>query len=257
MIGCRRDDSRLRGTLPLTLFILLFLNLGASAIAADYSLACSRATLAGDQPLPTLDDILERYIEVLGGREAIEDLTTRFAVGQVITDLSSRSEPIYEEQQLELFCRRPNHFVIVRHTTSGPVSDGWNGDMGWRQGPSGSKRVDSIKRSRFAWFANPRGPLLMKEYFPGMSVSCTWTLEGRNLYVVDTAYDFSLYFDVETGLLMRLGFNRKLQDYRRVGEVLVPHKLILSRKGGATSYSYREIRHNIPLPDSRFTAPLP
>jgi len=40
----------------------------------------------GVDGLPTVEDILERYYEALGGREALERITTRVATGRVVDD---------------------------------------------------------------------------------------------------------------------------------------------------------------------------
>jgi hypothetical protein len=98
----------------------------------------------------------------------------------------------------------------------------------------------------------------MREYFPDMTVAGAATLDGRLMYRVDIDDDPShtLHFDVETGLLTRLGYNRELHDYREVDGVLVPFSMAISRKGGSSTYVFDEIEHNVPIDDARFAAPV-
>ncbi len=75
------------------------------------------------------------------------------------------------------------------------------------------------------------------------------------MYVVDTARGGPLYFDAQTGLLLRVGLYEELHEYREVDGVLVPHRLVYSRKGGSTTLVVVTIEHNVSLPDERFAVP--
>ncbi len=90
-----------------------------------------------------------------------------------------------------------------------------------------------------------------------MQVTGSRTLDGRRVYRVDIDDDEShaLYFDAETGLLVRLGYNRELGDYRHVDGVRVPFRMSISRKGGSSTYVFETIEHNLPLEDSLFNPP--
>ncbi len=89
----------------------------------------------------------------------------------------------------------------------------------------------------------------MGRYFRGMRLKGVREVEGRLMYVVDTDEDFSLYFDVETGLLARAGFNRVLGNYREVDGVLIPHQVSYSRKGGTSTFVFEDFEHGVALSD--------
>ncbi|MBU1706368.1 hypothetical protein KKB28_00460, partial [bacterium] len=59
-------------------------------LLAMQPIAVSTATAGGIDTCKTLEQVLERFIEAMGGREAIEKLTTRMCTGQLTTDFSSR-----------------------------------------------------------------------------------------------------------------------------------------------------------------------
>jgi len=54
---------------------------------------------------------------------------------------------------------------------------------------------------------------------------------------------YALYLDVETGLLVRIGHYLTIGDYRDVDGVLVPHRIVNSRKGGSNTWVFERVRH--------------
>jgi hypothetical protein len=104
---------------------------------------------------------------------------------------------------------------------------------------------------------DPQGALRFHEHFPHMRVKGVVDLDGRAYYRVDIDDDDTnaLYFDVETGLLTRLGYNRTLGDFRSVDGVLVPFRYEISRKGGSTTVVFARIDHNLPVPEEGFAVP--
>jgi hypothetical protein len=82
-------------------------------------------------------------------------------------------------------------------------------------------------------------------------------LGGRAVYVVDVDDDrlHALYFDAESGLLVRSGYNRELGDYREVDGVMVPFRVAQSRKGGSSTYMFDTIEHNVAIDTSLFAMP--
>ena len=56
---------------------------------------------------PTLETVLERHVEAVGGWEAFEQLSSRIAHYRLVTDLPSRSEPVHEVATLEVYLEKP------------------------------------------------------------------------------------------------------------------------------------------------------
>jgi hypothetical protein len=56
-------------------------------------------------------------------------------------------------------------------------------------------------------------------------------------------------------LLVWLGYNRYLNDYRDVDGVLFPFRYEISRKGGSSTYFIDSVEHNVPIDDAEFTPP--
>jgi hypothetical protein len=211
---------------------------------------------ARQDTLPTLEEIVERYIEAVGGRDAIERLTTRAMTGQLVTDLPSRQPPVYESDGFVIYAKVPGKYLYVQGSSRGTHQDGCDGRACWRWA-RGEIEHDAHYDPRFAWFADPQNALRMWDYFPDMRMRGAGTLDGRLMYLVDIDDDEShtLYFDAESGLLVRLGYNREIDDYREADGVLVPFSMAISRKGGSSTYIVETIEHNVPIEDSEFVAP--
>ena len=205
--------------------------------------------------LPTVNEIVERYVEAVGGREAITRLTTRVMRGKLITDLPSRTPPRYEESTVEIRSALPDAFLMTTQGPGGTHVDGFDGTVRWSTDGVRVIRQGRVDR-RFAWFVNPRSALRLWD-LPGMTLRGTVRLEEGVAFVIDIDQDEShaLYFDVQTGLLVRLGYNRELHDYREVDGVKIPFRLVISRKGGSSSYVFDTIEHNVTLDEARFAMP--
>lgn len=217
--------------------------------------ACS-TTAADQDSAPTLEMILERHVEAVGGHEAIAKLKTRIATGRLVTDLPTREPPVHESNGFRFYAKALGEYRYVQHSPSGTHLDGCSDGVCWRAAGD-EVELDAHYDPRFAWFIDPQGPLHMKQYFPDMRVVGSRTLDGRRVYRVDIDDDEShaLYFDAETGLLVRLGYNRELGDYREVDGARVPFRMAISRKGGSSAYILEAIEHNVPLADSLFSPP--
>jgi hypothetical protein len=212
---------------------------------------------AKQDTVPTLEEVLERYIEAVGGREAIERLTTRVMTGRLVTDLPSRQPPVYESNGFVIYAKVPGKYLYVQQSARGTHKDGCDGPDCWSWA-GGETELDAHFDPRFAWSADPQNALRMWEYFPDMKVRGAGTLEGRRVYLVDIDdhESHALCFDARTGLLARLGYNREIEDYREVDGVLVPFSISISRKGGSSTYIFETIEHNVPIDDSEFAAPV-
>lgn len=208
--------------------------------------------------LPSLEEVLQRYVDAVGGREAVARLTSRVMTGRLVTDLPSRQPPVHESNRFSIFAKTPRRYLVVQQSASGTVSDGYDGETCWSATRADVKLDARCDRS-FAWFVDPQSALRLREYFPEAKLNGVTTLEGRSTYRVDIDDDSShaLYFDAETGLLVRLGIFAELSDYREVGGVLVPFRLAISRKGGSSTYVFENIEHNALLADTRFAPPVP
>jgi predicted O-methyltransferase YrrM len=64
-----------------------------------------------------------------------------------------------------------------------------------------------------------------------------------------------LYFDSQSGLINKIGSYWELQEYKEIDNIKLPTKIVMSRKGGSSSFLFEEIVHNSDINDSTFINP--
>lgn len=210
------------------------------------------------EALSTLDHILERYIQALGGRSAIEELRTRSCTGRFVDALSWTDPPV-QTHPLKALAKIPDKWVTTMQVSKGIEQNGFDGRIGWKVNPDRIERDDRMSRSWLGYLLNPQGALYIRDYFPGMILRTKDALKGRAVYVVGTTSQDGtqnvLYFDVETGLLTQIGSAWELRDYREVDGIKFLFRIATTRKGGESYFAFDKIEHNIPIDDARFAIP--
>ena len=213
---------------------------------------------AAADSLPTLASILDRYVEALGGREAIGRLESRRCRGRLVTDLPSRRPPLLEKMEMETYAALPDKWLLIGRDSTGVLKNGFDGEIGWDQNLERVKREPRMERAKLAFIINPHGSLLIEEYFHDLTLAGTAEWDGRTCYAVESdrkASHYTLYFDAETGLLSRIGAYWILRDYREVDGVMFPFEVEVSRKGGSTTYFFEEVEHNMQIDQEIFSMP--
>jgi len=209
---------------------------------------------AAFEALPTLDWVLERYIQALGGRAAIEKLKTRVCTGRLVDDLSWADPPV-QTHPLKALAEVPDKWVMTLEVSKGTEQNGFDGRMGWKLNPDRIERDGRMSRSWLGYVLNPQGPLRIRDYFPGMILKTEEVLSGRPVYAVKNKTEKILYFDVETGLLSWISYAWELRDYREVDGVQFPFRIATSRKGGESYFAFDTVEHNVPIEDKQFAFP--
>jgi hypothetical protein len=211
-----------------------------------------------EEQAPTVDDILERHLQAVGGREAVERCSTRVMTGWIVTDLPTWTPPVYEKALVDIHSAMPFGFIVTQQSPEGTWWDGYDGTLRWSSDGGVVKRIDHFD-ARFAWLLHPQNAVRFREFFPDMRFRGEIELDGRRVYLIDIDDhpSHALGFDARSGLLVRLGYNGVLSDYRAVDGVRVPFHYALSRKGGSSTYTFDRIEHNVPVDRGQFAAPAP
>jgi Photosynthetic reaction centre cytochrome C subunit len=226
--------------------------------------AAAPGAAATASPQPTADDILNKYVAAVGGQAAIDKLKSRVMIG-TYSAANGMSAAVIVEQGA------PDKFHVTLNLQQGKMERGFDGAAGWEKGPGGITDLDSDRladmKSAFSLFSD----LKLKEQFSRMTVRKD-KLDGRDVYmIIGTRVDSKrerLYFDAETGLLLRrstavqtpLGVipqETNFEDYRDVDGVKVPFTIsVLAIDQGASAVrKYTEIKNNAPVDNSLFNKP--
>jgi len=164
-------------------------------------------TLPVRPTLPTVDMILGKYVDALGGAQAIQKVTNRSITGtQYIPTGPGGTVPT--PAVLERYFKAPNLSLTVYKTATYSVSQGFDGTTAWSQDQNG-RVTDAIPLdvARAERAADVQEPIHLKQQYGQMTVAGIETVNNREAYVVvgvpkgDTPE--RLYFDIRTGLLLR------------------------------------------------------
>jgi photosynthetic reaction center cytochrome c subunit len=227
--------------------------------------------------LPSVDQILAKYVAALGGEQAIRKINSRVITGtQYIPTGPGGTVPV--PATIERSQKAPNLVVNVYRTPTYTISDGFDGTRAWAQAANGRVAepgaTDQMRAKRDADFYLP---LDMKQTYAQMQVRNIENVNGHDAYVViarpqgDRAE--RLYFDVQTGLLVRkwnslatpageAPFQVDYQDYRDTGSgVKFPYVIIMNPANARTEPSstatirVTKVQDNAPLDSPKFVKP--
>lgn len=193
-------------------------------------LMCSLALapVASAEDLPAVSEVLERFVEAVGGRATLERIELRRCRGTIVQDLSWHDPPHSETP----FVVEADAHGTVRYAES----------ESWADLPADD---DGALQRKLRWIVHPRFALVVETFFPGLRVTGREMRAGRSVIVLapaDLPYEhYALYFDEATGLLAHVGYHNDLQDWREVDGVRFPSRWVFGRKGGHTTYRFDEL----------------
>jgi len=194
---------------------------------------------------PPANELVERYIEAVGGREALDALHSRVASVRLVTDLEW-DRHIYEVDTLSVYGFSSGEYLVVTRTPDGVILEGFDGVEEWKIDPDGRVQGRNPRVFRDTWMTDPQFPLKLYREYPEMRSTGVEQWNEDTVYVVDVGDEEShrLGFDPETGLLIRLGYHIWLEDYEEVDGVLMPQRVVHGRKGGSSTFVFESVSHN-------------
>jgi photosynthetic reaction center cytochrome c subunit len=213
--------------------------------------------------LPSAAQVLDRYLQSVGGSSAIEAVTTRVEEGVVTS--GENSVPI------EIFSGDYGKQAMVRHYAKGDASTIFDGRNAWFTMPGRPARVlQGADLDAVALDADLRFPLHVQEIFPELRVEYPEKIGDAEAYVLVGVREgrplVKLYFDEQSGLLIRttcyaespLGLNPTqidYSDYRNVDGVQLPFRRSVAKPTSTSVTKFERIEQNIPIAASRFAVP--
>jgi tetratricopeptide (TPR) repeat protein len=213
--------------------------------------------------LPTASELIDNYIQALGGASAIEKITSLEEKGT--TTLAGK--PV----SVEVFDQNPDKRSWVFHLANGDSVAILNGHEGWLHAPGQpvhemqDERLDALEMAADLHF-----PLHIKQVFDELQVEYPEKIGDRDAYVIlakrQGREPVKLYFDEHTGLLVRsvryadspLGafpLQINYDDYRDMDGVKFPFHWTIARAEGTLNIQLQQIHENVPINTARFSKP--
>jgi hypothetical protein len=236
-------------------------------------------------PLPSVDQVLDRYFQALGGQAAAQKIKTRvIKLSWLRPKLLNGGTPNAaiiargDTWPMEIYQKAPNKYLAVITSPNGIIYQGFNGTAGWVKSPQGQREMNGNELARIARQADLLGDFKLKEQYSQISVTGREKLDDRDVYVVLGAQASlpatarrteKLFFDVQTGLLLRrtvltptaLGLDPEqtdFKDYTDVDGVKLPFTIVVSYLDDShlgTTRKYIEVKHNVSIDDAKFEQP--
>lgn len=219
---------------------------------------------AAAKPLPTSDAILDKYLQAVGGREALEKITSR-------VEKASLTVPGGPQVSIDIYAKAPDKRISIMHMREGDSVTSFDGHQGWLSNPGRPTRPMSDQDNKVAKLdADLHFAADVKQLFTSFQVRDSEKIGDREVYLVvgknDDQPPVRLYFDAESGLLVRmvrytetpLGRNPSqvdFADYRQADGVKIPYRWTLARPGQRFTIQVNEVKQNVPVDDTQFNMP--
>lgn len=216
--------------------------------------------------LPTTDQIIAKYVEALGGKAAIEKVTSRVQKGtfEIPAMGVAGSTEVYE--------KAPNKTMSVIDIPGyGTVQQGFDGAVAWSQDPqSGLREKSGVELIDAKLDAEMYKPLKAKELYPTLTVVGKEKVGEKEAYVVDAkpaaGSPEKWYFDTQTGLMIRQDSEREgpngrektevyLENYKDVEGIKLPHTVRIVTPQMSMVLQTTEVKQNVPVEDTKFAKP--
>ena len=220
---------------------------------------------------PSADQILEKYLQALGGAQRLANLTSFVARG------TSQGFDDPEKRPLEVYAKAPNERTVIVQTGHGPSTTTYDGHSGWIAAPEADQPMpvmaltggDLQGASVDAKLFFPSG---LKQAFSQWRVGPPTTINDRDVQVVQGSNSgespVKFYFDQQSGLLVRVvrytnlpvGLNPTqvdYADYRDVSGFKLPFGWTVTWTDGRSVTELSQVQPNAAIDAVKFARPNP
>ena len=220
---------------------------------------------------PSADQVLDKYLQALGGAQRVAGLNSFVAKGSYL------GFDDVEKRTLEMVAKGPAQRTTVIRSPAGVSTTTFDGRAAWIAGPETERplplmsvtgqELDGVKLETELLF-----PARIKQALSNWRVGARVVINDREVQPVQgvTAQGgtATLCFDVESGLLVRLvRFTESpvgrvvtqidYSDYRDVSGIKMPFRWTVAWLDGRSTYELTEVQPNVSVDATRFAKPAP
>ena len=215
------------------------------------------------------DQILDRYLQALGGTAQLARLSSFTAKGTY-----SGFDTAFKEVPIDIYAKAPNQRTWIIHMAEGDSRRVFDGRNGWWAGPDGPVPIETLTSGnldRYRLEAIVAFPAGIKQAFSRWKVGRT-AIDDRPVRIVQGTntglLPVNLYFDNKSGLLVRwVRWNEtpvgpvpteiNYDDYRDVAGVKMPFTWTASQTYMQMTIKLSAIQANVPVDAAMFAQPAP
>ena len=221
---------------------------------------------ANKAKMPTVQEILAKYVQAIGGRAANEKVKTRVSKGTI------ELAPMGIKGTIEGFAAAPDKSATkISLTGIGDILEGYDGKTAWSISPlSGNRDKQGVELAQTALTNNFYREINLDKLYEKMELKGVEKVGADDAYVITaTRGDLpseTFYFSSKTGFLVRQDSTLDtpegktptknfFEDFRDVDGVKLPFKArsVLPQFEGTTILT--EVKQNVAVDDSKFAKP--
>ena len=222
---------------------------------------------------PSADQILDKYIQALGGAQQLNKITSLVGKGTY-----KGYDTDFANVQFDVFAKTPDHLAMIAHKVNGDRSTIYDGRDAWVAAPDTEVPVPvlplvegDLDGARVD--ANLFFPAQIKQNFSKWRAGFpATTVDNHPVQVIEgttaTGSRVKLYFDKQSGLLVRqvrytntpvgpIPTHIEYSDYRVVSGVKIPFKWVVTWTDGQTTTQLSSVQPNLPIDAAKFAKPVP
>jgi outer membrane lipoprotein-sorting protein len=245
---------------------------GFAVVTAAAVLAATSAGAWADQAAEQKGaELMDKFVEVTGGKAAYEAIKSRIVKAEATMPGGGMTG------KMEVHAAYPDKFRASVEMPGGNFERGSDGKTVWISHPSfgasileGADRVSAIRESTQDRFGQWRRIYEKAEYTGDGEVNgaaCSkvvLTLKPIDPNVEEAPV--TAYIAKDSGLIVKwttqmttpqgeLEVDVRLGDYKKVGDVLIPHTMKVSAQGLEQSVTVQEMQVNVEIPVDKFELP--
>lgn len=217
------------------------------------------------EKLPSGESIVDRYVQVTGGRAAYEKISSEVTTGR----MEMPAQGI--KASIKALRGKPGSRSIVDIEGVGKMEEGSNGSLAWEKSVMTGARVKSgVEQATALRAAAIDREHNWRNYFSAAEVQGLEDVNGESCYkVVLTAKagkPETRYYSKASGLLLKVAMTMAnpmgeipaesvLSDYREVGGIKTPFKNEMSVMGQKMTMTIESVKYNAEIPAEDFALP--
>ncbi|HKG45939.1 MAG TPA: tetratricopeptide repeat protein [Pyrinomonadaceae bacterium] len=206
--------------------------------------------------LPALDEILNKYVQALGGATALA-VTSRVVKGTVDVVGVSRGGTF------ETYTVAPDKALsIIQPGPKETIKVGYNGRIGWMQTPTGVRTLKGAELDAVPNDSDFYRILNLKSAYAKLTLVGKSKIGYRDVYVIDmqpaSGTADRLFVDAATYLPVRMNTMRVeiyYDDWREVEGLKMPYVITHSLQKRTMTLTVKEIKSNVPVDAKIFERP--
>jgi hypothetical protein len=214
----------------------------------------------GQRPTETVDDVVGKYVQAMGGADALGKARTRVLKGTVTTrDLVT--SPFTTQETAS------GNYRMQVDQKQGPIIRVWDGKAAWVQAFGQTHDLESIQADQVHRLADFSLATAMKQHYTSLQVGRYGNIDGTPTISLTARVNEDvveqLQFNRDSGLLMRRTIQTRTpfgplpeqvdySDYRDVSGIKVPFQVRYATWNQVTTEKLSEAQINAPVADSLF-----